>query len=43
MDAIEVLHPTHQMVLEVDHSQGHAKGRENGLYAKKMNLSTGGK
>jgi hypothetical protein len=41
LDAIEALHPNHQVVLEVDWSQGHAKKSEGGLYVSDMNLKWG--
>jgi len=41
LDAIEALHPNHQVVLEVDWSQGHAKKSEGGLYVSDMNLKLG--
>lgn len=41
LDAIEALHPNHQVVLEVDWSQGHAKKLPGGLYVSDMNLSWG--
>ena len=42
MDCIEVLYPDHQIVLEVDWSQGHAKKLPQGLYAADVNLHPGG-
>lgn len=38
LDVIEALHENHQVVLEVDWSQGHAKKLEGGLYVTDMNL-----
>jgi hypothetical protein len=39
----ESLYPNTQLVLEVDHSSGHLKSREDGLNAERMNLKWGGK
>ena len=41
MDCFEILYPGRQLVLEVDHSSGHAKQRENGLYVSAMNVTWG--
>eukprot|EP00733_Pompholyxophrys_punicea_P001443 Pompholyxophrys_punicea_v1_NODE_723_length_1393_cov_18.770553.p3 type:complete len:151 gc:universal NODE_723_length_1393_cov_18.770553:303-755(+) len=35
--------PTRQLVMEVDHSSGHAKQKANGLNVNHMNASYGGK
>ena len=42
LDCIEVLYPDHQIVLEVDWSQGHAKKMPRGLYVADVNLHPGG-
>ena len=42
-DVLEVLEPEAQIVIEVDHSAGHAKGREDGLHVLNMNVKFGGK
>ena len=42
LDCIEVLYPGHQIVLEVDWSQGHAKKLPQGLYVSDVNLHPGG-
>ena len=42
LDCIEVLYPDHQIVLEVDWSQGHAKKMPQGLYVADVNLHPGG-
>jgi hypothetical protein len=42
LDCIEALYPGHQIVLEVDWSQGHAKKMSQGLYAADVNLHPGG-
>ena len=41
LDTIEALHKNHQVVLEVDWSQGHAKKSEGGLYVSDMNSKWG--
>ncbi|CAN0317357.1 unnamed protein product, partial [Hapterophycus canaliculatus] len=43
MDAHEVIEPHMQLVIEVDHSSGHAKQREDGLNVANMNVRYGGK
>ena len=43
LDVLECLYPEHQVVMEVDHSQGHAKLNPGGLNAKSMNVKVGGK
>ncbi|CAM9799266.1 unnamed protein product, partial [Scytosiphon promiscuus] len=43
MDAHEYLDPDMQLVIEVDHSSGHAKQREDGLHVGNMNAKYGGK
>jgi len=43
MDCFDVIAPNKQLVLEVDHSAGHAKFRENGLHVGSMNVKCGGK
>ncbi|CAN0251556.1 unnamed protein product, partial [Hapterophycus canaliculatus] len=43
IDVYEHLHPDVQLVIEVDHSSGHAKQRENGLHVSNMNVKYGGK
>eukprot|EP00733_Pompholyxophrys_punicea_P000146 Pompholyxophrys_punicea_v1_NODE_24_length_5258_cov_21.593175.p1 type:complete len:471 gc:universal NODE_24_length_5258_cov_21.593175:1821-3233(+) len=43
MDMFEFLYPNHQLLLEVDHSSGHAKHREDGLHTSNMNVTFGGK
>lgn len=42
MDCFEVLYPDWQLVMEVDHSSGHAKYREDGLHVANMNMKWGG-
>lgn len=42
MDCFEVLYPQRQLVMEVDHSAGHAKYREDGLYVGNINVKWGG-
>lgn len=42
MDCFEVLYPDWQLVMEVDHSSGHAKYREDGLHVANMNVKWGG-
>lgn len=42
LDFLEALHPKHQIVLEVDWSQGHAKKTPGGLYVTDMTLNVGG-
>ena len=42
MDAMEVLHPDWQMLLEVDWSSGHAKHLEGALNTNAMNVGYGG-
>lgn len=42
MDCFEVLYPGWQLVMEVDHSSGHAKYREDGLHVGNMNVKWGG-
>ncbi|CAN0187432.1 unnamed protein product [Laminaria digitata] len=43
MDVLEALEPNMQIVIEVDHSAGHAKGREDGLHVSNMNVKYRGK
>ena len=43
LDVLEVLYPDKQLVLEVDHSSGHAKYRPDGLHVSNMNVKYGGK
>lgn len=43
MDCFEVLYPAWQLVMEVDHSSGHAKYREDGLHVDNLNVKWGGK
>ena len=43
IDALEVLYPDMQILLEVDHSAGHLKEQNNGLMANAMGLRWGGK
>ena len=44
LDCLEVILPENtQVVLEVDHSSGHAKFRDDGLHVPSMNLKWGGK
>ncbi|CAM9880058.1 unnamed protein product, partial [Laminaria digitata] len=43
MDVLETLYPDRQLVIEVDHSAGHAKYREDGLHVGNMNVRFGGK
>ena len=42
MDVLEALYPGHQLMIEVDHSAGHAKYREDGLHVGNMNVRFGG-
>jgi hypothetical protein len=42
MDTIEAIYGNMQMVIEVDHSSGHLKKKENGLDVGAMNLYFGG-
>lgn len=42
MDCFEVLYPDWQLVMEVDHSSGHAKYREDRLHVGNMNIKWGG-
>lgn len=42
-DVMDVIEPDMQLVIEVDHSAGHAKGREDGLHVTNMNVKYGGK
>lgn len=43
INAVEVLYPTMQIVLEVDHSSGHLKEQSDGLMVNAMNIRWGGK
>lgn len=43
MDCFDVLYPELQLIVEVDHSAGHAKFREDGLHVGHMNVKYGGK
>ena len=43
MDAIEILYPDMQILLEVDHSSGHLLEQSDGLMVKAMGLRWGGK
>ena len=43
LDWFDTLYPDYQMLLEVDHSSGHTKKKENGLSTENMNLEWGGK
>ena len=43
MDCFAIKYPERQMVLEVDHSQGHHKGQEDGLNVNTMNAGWGKK
>ncbi|CAM9599800.1 unnamed protein product, partial [Pylaiella littoralis] len=43
LDVYEFLEPDMQVVVEVDHSAGHAKQREDGLHVSNMNVKYGGK
>jgi len=43
MEVCEVLHPHMQLMVEVDHSSGHGKGKEGGLNANSMGVGFGGK
>ena len=43
MNVLEVLYPTMQILLEVDHSAGHLKEQSNGLMTNAMGLRWGGK
>ena len=42
IDWFAVLYPNGQLILEVDHSSGHGKKRENGLHAVSLNVKWGG-
>ena len=43
MDCFEVVQPDKQLMVEVDHSAGHARFREDGLRMRNMNAKYGGK
>ena len=43
MDVLEALYPCYLLMIEVDHSAGHAKYRENGLHVRNMNVRFGGR
>ena len=43
LDCFDVLYPDLQLMVEVDHSAGHAKFREDGLHVGNMNVKYGGK
>ena len=43
MNCFDVLYPDLQLMVEVDHSAGHAKFREDGLHVGNMNVKYGGK
>lgn len=43
LDCFETLYPDRQVIMEVDHSSGHAKLRVGGLYTQTMNAKWGGK
>ncbi|CAM9945874.1 unnamed protein product [Sphacelaria rigidula] len=42
MDCFEVLYPDWQLVMEVDHSSGNAKYREDGLHVGNLNVKWDG-
>jgi hypothetical protein len=43
INAVEILYPSLQIVLEVDHSSGHLKEQSDGLMVNAMNVRWGGK
>ena len=43
MGVLEALYPGYHLMIEVDHSAGHAKYREDGLHVGDMNVRFGGK
>lgn len=43
MDCFDVIYPDKQLMIEVDHSAGHTKFREDGLHVGSMNTKYGGK
>ena len=43
MDVLEALYPGYQLMIEVDHSAGHAKYGEDGLHVGNINVRFGGK
>jgi hypothetical protein len=43
VNAVEILYPTMQIVLEVDHSSGHLKEQSDGSMVNAMNVRWGGK
>ncbi|CAN0430198.1 unnamed protein product, partial [Pylaiella littoralis] len=43
LDAAECLEPDLQLTVEIDHSSGHTKQREDGLHVSNMNVKYGGK
>ena len=43
INVVEVLYPTMQLLLEVDHSSGHLKEQSDGLMVNAMNVKWGGK
>ena len=43
MDVLEALYPDYQLMIEVDHSAGLVKYREDGLHVGDMNVRFGGK
>ena len=40
---VEILYPTMQILLEVDHSSGYLKEQSDGLMVNAMNIRWGGK
>ena len=43
LDIMDWVHPDLQVILEVDHSSGHLKPKDDGLSINGMNLGFGGK
>ncbi|CAM9660150.1 unnamed protein product [Ectocarpus sp. 12 AP-2014] len=43
LDVLDVVEPDMQVVVEIDHSSGHTRQREDGLHVGNMNVKYGGK
>ncbi|CAN0197693.1 unnamed protein product, partial [Ectocarpus sp. 4 AP-2014] len=43
LDVLDVFEPNMQVVVEIDHSSGHTRQREDGLHVGNMNVKYGGK
>ena len=43
MDCFNAIYPDKQLMIEIDHSSGHAKYRDDGLHVVHMNVKFGGK